>query len=91
MNWLYFWIGIAIVSLVIEFLTYRLYALCFTAGGLIAVILSAFEIDWYILLIAFSVVSVLMLLFVRKHLLKVFIKEESKEQENVNQILNEEE
>lgn len=76
--WFYIWVGITALALVIEFLTTDLLCVWFVGGGIVAIILSACGLEWYIHLPAFIVVSFALLICFRKLALKFLIKKEEK-------------
>ena len=76
--WVYVWLGITVFSLVIEFMTSDLISIWFAGGGIIAIILAACGLEWYVQSPAFFVVSLILLFCFRRLALKVFNKEESK-------------
>ncbi len=78
MTWLYIWLGVTAVALIIEFITSDLLTIWFAGGGIIAMILAACRLEWYIHFPVFIVVSLGLLLGVRKIALKYFIKSDDK-------------
>ena len=76
MAWLYVWIIIVVGSLAVEFLTDKVVALWFAVGAIIAMIISAFAVVWWVQILAFTLVSVPSLIFLRKFALKLLKKEE---------------
>ena len=76
--WIYIWLGVTVLSLIVEFFTNEMICIWFAGGALVSLILSSFNLTWYIHVPAFIVVSVVMLLFFRKMVLKKFNKGESK-------------
>lgn len=76
--WFYIWVGITALALVIEFITTDLVCVWFVGGGIVAIILSACGLEWYIHLPAFIVVSSVLLISFRKIALKFLLKKEEK-------------
>ena len=76
MAWLYVWIIIVVGSLAVEFLTDKVVALWFAVGAIIAMIISAFAVVWWVQILAITLVSVPSLIFLRKFALKLLKKEE---------------
>jgi len=74
MAWLYVWLGITAVALVIEFITSEMVSIWFAGGGLIAMIISAFGVEWYVHVPVFIVLSLTLLLSFRKMALKYLDK-----------------
>lgn len=72
--WVYIFLAITVASLVLEFVTTEMVSIWFAGGGLVAMILAIFKVDWYITVPVFIVVSFLMMLLFRdmvvKHLKK---------------------
>ena len=76
--WFYVWLGVTALALIVEFITSDLISIWFCGGGIVAVILSACGLEWYIHLPVFIVVSITLLLCFRKIALKFLIKKEEK-------------
>lgn len=74
MAWLYVWLGLTAVALVIEFITSEMVSIWFAGGGLIAMIISAFGVEWYVHVPVFIVLSLTLLLSFRKMALKYLDK-----------------
>ncbi|MBQ3492822.1 MAG: NfeD family protein [Clostridia bacterium] len=74
MAWLYVWLGITAVALVIEFITSEMVSIWFAGGGLIAMIISAFGVEWYVHVPVFIALSLTLLLSFRKMALKYLDK-----------------
>lgn len=77
-NWLWIWLAVVVVSLVVEFSTMELVSIWFVLGGLVAMILSAFHVMVEIQIAVFIVISVALLLSLRKIVLKYFSKNSEK-------------
>ena len=58
MAWLYVWIIIVVVALAVEFLTDKAIFLWFAVGAIVAMIISAFAVVWWIQILVFMLVSV---------------------------------
>lgn len=76
--WLYIWLGVTALALILEFITSDMVSIWFVGGGIIAMILSACGLDWYVHLPVFIVVSLLSMLFLRKFAIKHLIKDQEK-------------
>ncbi len=76
--WLYIWLGVTALALILEFITNDMISIWFVGGGLIAMILSACGLEWYVHLPVFLVVSLLSMLLLRKFALKHLIKDQEK-------------
>lgn len=74
MAWLYVWLGLTAVALVIEFITSEMVSIWFAGGGLIAMIISAFGVEWYVHVPVFIALSLTLLLSFRKMALKYLDK-----------------
>ena len=60
------WCVVIAVALLIEFLTYDMITLWFTAGAIPALIMAACRVDWPWQLLVFFVVSLVCIIFLRK-------------------------
>lgn len=76
--WLYIWLGVTALALILEFITSDMVSIWFVGGGIIAMILSACGLEWYVHLPVFIVVSLLSMLFLRKFAIKHLIKDQEK-------------
>ncbi len=76
--WVYVYLGITALAVMVEFITNDLTSIWFAGGGLVAMILSALGLEWYFHLVAFIVVSLALLLSLRRILKRFFIKNEVK-------------
>lgn len=75
MAWMiYVWLGIALVSLVIEFISTDMVGVWFFVGSIVAMIIYAFSLAWYIQAPVFIAVSLTLLFTVRKSALKLLTK-----------------
>ena len=74
MEWIFFWLAITVVALIVEFSTANIVSIWFAGGGLISLILSAFNLAWYIHIPAFIIVSAVLLLCFRRLVIKKFNK-----------------
>lgn len=66
----YVWLAVVVFTLIIEFSTTDMISIWFAGGALVALILAAFNVWWVIQLIAFIVVSAVLLALFRKFALK---------------------
>ncbi len=78
MTWTYIWLGIIVLSVIVEATTSEIVSIWFTGGGLISIILSLCGVPWYITLPIFIAVSFILLLCFRKIAIKFLNKKESK-------------
>jgi len=76
MSWIYIWLAVTAISLIVEFCTNDMVSIWFAGGGVGAMILSAFNLEWYIHVPTFIVVSFILLLSFRKTVLKYLDKGE---------------
>ncbi len=76
--WLYIWLAITALAVIIEFITNDMVSIWFVGGGIVAMILSACGLSWYIHLPAFIIVSLALLLSFRKVVMKLLLKNEEK-------------
>lgn len=67
---LYFWLGVTVVALVLEFITADMVTIWFAGGGLIAMILALLKLSIYVQIPVFIAVSVVCLLCFRKMVMK---------------------
>ena len=67
---LYFWLGVTVVALVLEFITADMVTIWFAGGGLIAMILALLKVSIYVQIPVFIAVSVVCLLCFRKMVMK---------------------
>ncbi len=66
------WLGVFIITVIIESLTQELVSIWFSLGSVIALILSAFpNISWYVELVVFTIVSLLTLALTRPFVKKL--------------------
>ncbi len=66
----YVWLAVVVFTLIIEFSTTDMISIWFAGGALVALILAAFNVWWVVQLIAFIVVSAVLLALFRKFALK---------------------
>lgn len=74
MDWIWIWVAVIALSLVVEFSTLEMVSLWTAVGGFIALILAALDVKLEIQLIVFFVVSIALLLSLRKLALKFLLK-----------------
>lgn len=68
--WLYVWLFVTAFALIFEFVTTDMLSIWFAGGGLVALVLSAVGLEWYIQLPVFFAVSLVLLLVFRRLVLK---------------------
>ncbi|MBQ3219085.1 MAG: NfeD family protein [Clostridia bacterium] len=78
MSWIYIWLGVTAFALILEFCTNDMVSVWFAGGGVIAMILTAVGLSWYVHLPVFIVVSFVLLLSFRKMVLKYLYKGDEK-------------
>lgn len=76
--WLYIWLAVTAAALIVEFLTAEIVSVWFVGGGLVAMLLAGLNLDWYIHVPAFIVVSFLLMLCFRRLVMKKLNKGEVK-------------
>lgn len=74
MDWIWIWVAVVAVSLVVEFTTMEMVSLWTAIGGVVSLILSAFDVRPEIQLVVFFVVSIGLLLALRKVAIKYLLK-----------------
>ncbi|MGN1222543.1 MAG: NfeD family protein [Christensenellales bacterium] len=78
MIWIYIWLGVVVLSLIVEFVTMELVSIWITAGSLIAMILAACGVSYEIQIIVAVAVSIACIIGLRKITLKFLNKNETK-------------
>ena len=63
MTWVYIWLGVVVVTLVVEFVTFDLVSVWLSFGALVALILAACKVSYEIQIIVAVVIS-LVLIFI---------------------------
>ena len=76
--WVYIWLAVIVLAIIIEFLTADMVTIWFAGGGIVAMILAIFELQWFIHVPAFVVVSTVLVLCFRKLVLKKLSSAESR-------------
>ena len=66
MSPVYIYLAITAIALVVEFFVVKLISIWFAGGGVVAMALCAFGVEWYIHVPAFIVVSAVLILSLRK-------------------------
>jgi membrane protein implicated in regulation of membrane protease activity len=69
-EWLYFWLGVIVVTLVIEIITVGLTSIWLTGGALVALVVCGLHGPWWLQLVVFFVVSFVLIYFTRPWALK---------------------
>ena len=64
--WLYIWLAVTAAALITEFITSELVSVWFVGGGLVAMLLAGLNLEWYIHVPAFIVVSFALMLCFRR-------------------------
>jgi len=78
MLWVYIWLGVIVLSVIIECVTFDLASVWFIGGGLVALILAAFKIPYVWQIVVFVAVSAVLLATCRRPLLKLLGKNTTK-------------
>ena len=76
--WLYIWLAVTATALIVEFITAELVSIWFVGGGLVAMLLAGLGLDWYFHLPAFIVVSLALMLCLRRVAMKRLVKDDVK-------------
>ena len=63
--WIYVWLAVTAVAMIVEFLTSELVSVWFIGGGIVAIILAAVGLEWYVHLPVFIVLSIILMLCFR--------------------------
>ena len=77
-NWVYIWLAVIVFSVLIELATTELVSVWFVAGGIIALVLAACGLSWYIHLPVFIGISLIFLICFRKIAMKSLMKKDMK-------------
>ena len=78
MDWMiWVWLGVTALSLIIEFITMEMASIWFVAGGIVCMILAGVGVRWEIQLVVFIVLSLVLLLALRKIALKFLLKKDN--------------
>ena len=78
MDWIWIWVAIIAASIIIELITMEMVSLWTAVGGLCALILDVIGVNLEIQLVVFFVVSIALLLSLRKLALKYLLKSTQK-------------
>lgn len=87
MVWLYIWLGVVVVSMIVEFITMELVSIWITIGSLVAMILAACKVGYEIQIITMVVISIACLFGLRKVTMKFLNR--NKEKTNTDLIIGE--
>lgn len=79
MSPIYIYLIITAIVLVAEYFTTKLFMIWFAGGGVVAMVLSAFGLAWYVHAPAFIAVSVVLMLSLRKPVLRRLEKVKEKD------------
>ena len=85
MAWLYIWLGVVVVTLIVEFLTMDLVSIWIALGAFVAMILAGLKVGYEIQLVVAVVISIVCIFALRKVALKWLNK--SKEKTNLDLIV----
>ena len=72
--WPYIWLGVIVITAIIEFSTITLVSIWITAGAVVGLLLSLFEVDPTIQIIVVLIVSLVCILTLRKVVFKRLTK-----------------
>lgn len=78
MEWLYVWLAVTATALIVEFITAELVSIWFVGGGLVAMLLAGLGLDWYFHVPSFIVVSLALMLCLRRVAMKKLVKDDVK-------------
>lgn len=78
MLWVYIWLGVIVLSVIIECVTFDLASVWFIGGGIVALILAACKVPYVWQIVVFVVVSAVLLATCRRPLLKLLGKNTAK-------------
>lgn len=87
MLWIWIWLGVFAVSLILEFITMELVSIWISFGSIVALILACLKVGYEIQIISCIVVSVVLLLLLRKIALKFLSKSKEKTETNMDTII----
>jgi len=85
MTWLYIWLGVTVVSLIVEFVTFELVSVWMSVGAIVAMILAACKVGYEIQIVVMVVVSLSCILGLRKITLKWLTR--NNEKTNIDSVL----
>ena len=74
MTWVYVWLGVVVISLILEFVTFELVSIWVSLGSLVAMILAFCGVRYEIQIIVAVVISIVCILSLRKVALKFLTK-----------------
>ena len=77
-SWVYIWLAVIVFSVLIELATTELVSIWFVAGGVVALVLAACGLIWYIHLPVFIAISLIFLICFRKIAMKSLQKKDTK-------------
>ena len=78
MEWLYIWLAVTATALIVEFVTAELVSIWFVGGGLVAMLLAGLGLGWYFHVPTFIVVSLALMLCLRRIAMQRLSKAEVK-------------
>ena len=78
---LWVWLGVIVVASLVEVASLQMASIWFVPGGLVALILHFCGVSWQVQIIVFIVVSLALLLSLRKFCLKFLLKDNHSEKE----------
>ena len=87
---IWFWLAVVVVSIAIELVTYEMVALWFIPSGIICMILEACNVEPLIQVVVFIVVSLILMLTLRKVVLKYMTKSGNDSKTNQDTIIGKE-
>ena len=87
---IWFWLAVVVVSIAIELVTYEMVALWFVPSGIICMILQACGVGELIQIIVFIVVSLILMLSLRKAVLKYLTKGGDDNKTNLDTVIGRE-
>lgn len=85
MTWVWIWTAVIVATLIFEFITSELVCIWFSASGVVSLILALCGVPYWVQLLVFVIVSVALLLCLRKICLKIL--KNSKEKTNLDNLV----
>lgn len=71
--WIWIWLGVVVITMILEFISTDMIAIWFSVGGLVSLILAALSVPVWVQLVVFVVISAVLLLSFRKLALKFLL------------------
>ena len=71
--WIWIWLGVVVITMILEFISTDMIAIWFSVGGLVSLILAALSVPVWVQLVVFVVISAVLLLSFRQLALKFLL------------------